>query len=362
VIRTRLRLIISACAIASVIIGVAGCFPKGVVWLPDSTEVIFTENEGARLVRYDLVKKARKVIVEDTKTKTSWPAISADGKKIAVARIETFREKGSATETERTQVIIYDLLGRELQRSRVHSFESKKNVAMKSGSSVSEAGLNWSGPLHKILLSSGRNGCLVYDCVSDSWTSFDVECWPPNNQPVRPDGKGFLVFTKSKLMFADWDGWVSDFSGDPFAFGDLNATAFEWLGNVARVVGTDGIFEFDTNTMRLRFIRQQPMLAEPDESLIWMHTFPNATQLRRIGKYEQTKDGPVELSWKLEVNIPSMKKRRTLFGGDGSSLIESLFFPSPDRKRVAFVKKTPSGEETIIVVDDNGAVVATIAP
>src|SRR5262245_35959121 len=91
----------------------AGCVP--VIWLPDSSGFVYCEGGNAqRIVFYDVKKSERRVVVEKTPASTPWPAVSPEGKKIAVARL--IRDKDQRR-TQSMQVYIYDLQGNEIHRS-----------------------------------------------------------------------------------------------------------------------------------------------------------------------------------------------------------------------------------------------------
>ena len=89
----------------------SGCLPTA-TWLPDSSGFVYTEGAPAkRLVRYDLAKGRPRVLVEDTEGDAHLPAVSPDGKRVAVAQ----GKEG------RLRVILFDLDGKELQRSQFFS-------------------------------------------------------------------------------------------------------------------------------------------------------------------------------------------------------------------------------------------------
>jgi Tol biopolymer transport system component len=97
-------------ALVATLLIVPGCV-NGVSWLPDSSDFVFTTDRG-RLVLYDVKTKAVRVLVEDTKSSTYWPAVSPDGARIAVARLR-FDELKS-----HLQVVVYDLKGKVVHESK----------------------------------------------------------------------------------------------------------------------------------------------------------------------------------------------------------------------------------------------------
>src|SRR4051794_40833832 len=74
----------------------AGCIP-GVGWLPDSSGFVYTGgNEKKQLLLFDVKKKTRTVLVNDVGGPT-WPAVSPDGKHIAVMQFDRDElQKGNA--------------------------------------------------------------------------------------------------------------------------------------------------------------------------------------------------------------------------------------------------------------------------
>src|SRR5262245_22533350 len=72
------RLVIVALAAVA-----SGCV-NGVGWLPDSSGFVYATDR-QQLVLFDLKTKSSEVLVANTGTNTYWPAVSPDGKRIAVA-------------------------------------------------------------------------------------------------------------------------------------------------------------------------------------------------------------------------------------------------------------------------------------
>src|SRR6202165_2287262 len=102
---SSLRLLPALLALAA-----AGCLPNA-AWLPDSTGFVYTggKNKDA-LYLYDLEKKEPRVLVEKG-AGPAWPAVSADGKRIAVVL-----RKDDGT-TVALEAIVFDRDGKEQHHS-----------------------------------------------------------------------------------------------------------------------------------------------------------------------------------------------------------------------------------------------------
>jgi hypothetical protein len=77
-----------------------GCIP-GITWLPDSSGFVYRSGqvyapseERIERVYFDLATKKQRAIVDDNQMSTIWPAVSPDGKSVAVARLIHDEEKG----------------------------------------------------------------------------------------------------------------------------------------------------------------------------------------------------------------------------------------------------------------------------
>ena len=83
----------------------SGCV-HGVGWLVDSSGFVFTTAKG-HLIAYDIATKKQRILLTDrAAATTAWPAVSPDGKQIALARLEL---SGSHT---KLQIEVCDLQGK----------------------------------------------------------------------------------------------------------------------------------------------------------------------------------------------------------------------------------------------------------
>jgi hypothetical protein len=224
------------------------------------------------LVRYDLKRKASKVIVADTKTDTPWPAISKDGKKIAVAEYTLGYVKDSKEFKGTFRIIVYDLDGKGLSRTKVHEVTGTLEMAVTTTEErPGTAYLNWSGPADKILVvgswgpSEGSHlipGALlqtsphvpmtpplggICDLKKEKFTP--IEGIPFPNRPVRPDDKGFLAKDATDHVFYyDWDGGKTSLGNFP-SLDDTKKEAMghvAWVKNTFRVYTTERTIDIDT--------------------------------------------------------------------------------------------------------------------
>ncbi len=214
-------------------IACAGCLPT-VSWLPDSGGIIYTttdwpglDNDSAiiarrggrwmpkelqgRLIHYDLKTKSTRIIAK-AETSTIQPALSPNGRQIAVARLKL--EKGNQTTL---QVVVYDLAGKEIQRSKLFEWGGVPKYDTEVGGIQKYSQLFWAPRENKVLLcANNRSG--IYDLGKHELVMLG-HARPSifGTTPVRPDGKGFLLVKgdpgflepgvrSEALAFVDWEG------------------------------------------------------------------------------------------------------------------------------------------------------------
>jgi Tol biopolymer transport system component len=191
-----------------------GCVP--VTWLPNSSGFIYVnpvkkpgaapgDHPNGQLVHYDLQKKSSRVLVNDIGDGTVWPAVSPDGKRIAVTRFE-----GDPKKDRTVQVVVYDFDGKEVLRSKkfpwVADGDDKGAIRM--------AGMLFWSPKNDKIVVTDFEQTGFFDVRADTMKSLG-KAIPLiyGGTPIRPDSAGCLALVedkdnpkKPKMVFATWDG------------------------------------------------------------------------------------------------------------------------------------------------------------
>jgi hypothetical protein len=185
-----------------------GCIP-GITWLPDSSGFVYTTgglgdfevppHRHGGLFVFDVKQKKPVELVPQTGTHTLWPALRADGQRIAVAGITYDKEKAPALE-----VIVYDRQGKEVQVSRRFEWGNPPPGVNPSDYYTQ---LFWAPRGNKVLVFANRTTGIV-DLEANRVIKQETGC-PAifGTSPVRPDGQGFLLTrANADMAFVDWDG------------------------------------------------------------------------------------------------------------------------------------------------------------
>jgi hypothetical protein len=406
---TRLGGLLKATGLLSCMIFLSGCFP-GVAWLPDSSGFIYTSGkEYQRLALYDVTKKKQTVLVEDTKAQTIWPAVSPDGKQIALVRLSEDKDKDIAL-----QIVVYDRAGKEVKHSKV--FPWKKQMKKKGDltdllllPAAQAPQLFWSPQGNRILVSAFAHNA-IYDLKTDALTyRRQGVLYIFGGSPIRPDGAGFLVAAidldaigkqpakekkEDSYFFVDWNGReksleipatvkdefdkLKDLKNvdklmDPIiliagfcpAIGDSR-----WDGHVALTTGFPMQFRYDCE--KLRFDMRpiiKPELTEDGQLIRQRHTFPGTkVSVRTVFLAAKVKGarGPDDIKVRVETVTPNAAQPRVLF--NATSFCSMI--PAPDGKHLAILCLDPrSGEkkgeerppdQRILVVNQEGELVVGI--
>jgi Tol biopolymer transport system component len=149
------------------------------------------ETPTIQLVHFDVEKKESRVIVDKIESSTVWPAVSPDGKRVAVARFSKDDKDGVTGEIE-----IYDLQGKKVHQSKSFPWcdlsEPSRNYPC----------LFWSPKDDRIVVTTScMTGC--YNVRTDVLELVKKEAGPLilGGTPIRPDGKGCLMLALERGAF-----------------------------------------------------------------------------------------------------------------------------------------------------------------
>ncbi len=349
-----------------------GCIP-GITWLPDSSGFVYT-TENRSLVHFDVAKGKERTIVDDTETETAWPAVSPDGKQVAVARL--VHENGKP---DFLQIIIYDMNGKVTRRSSpfIYSEAGVANDKDNPGGTI----LFW-GPLDNQIIvdtygGSGKPKCAIYDMKGNRISFVPGTAHPAafGGNPIRPDGKGFLVARigdqfVAGMSFIDREGKEHVIAMKPEALDcenkrDMLAWPFLgtswWEGNKAIVFDPMGRFEIDTDRFVGKFTSSPQAQPNNDTDIMQQFAFPSTSKVLRVLQNSKLQaENPYDFQ-RLEIFDSQHKKTKPLIKGARSFIL----FPSPNRKLVAvrMDNETKEGKQSVmfLVVNRQGEIAAQTA-
>jgi hypothetical protein len=353
----------------------SGCIPA-ITWLPDSSGFVYTAGRhGNQLMYFDLAKKEPQTLVEGTKCETLRPAVSPDGKRIALAKITHVRN-----ERDTWRILIYDLTGKLVHSSKVFSesgFIEDEN-RLENTSEV-----YWNSPdfilINKVAFSTKKTisnlgnagGFVLYDLKSDRIVtqqsgyvlSFD-------GKALRPDGKRFLVATSKKdktkrLSVVDITGNARSVTMKPSpaefeeVIGVLLLSGLansSWRDNVAIISSYFGRLEIDTDRLEAFFKPDAAYSADLKEGIRQQADFSNGAWSLQIQCRKEQADNTSKDFGRLLLLDLREKKTQVL----SEDALGAVLFPSPNGKFVAvrWIHKEDERTPSLWVLDQNGKIVA----
>jgi hypothetical protein len=374
-------------ALSVVSLGLAGCVP-GTAWLPDSSGIVYTGGrEHTQLLLYDLARAEQRVLVADTKAPTLWPAVSPDGKRLAVARVQ-FEGKGKAVTL---QVALYSREGKALRRSRVFPLVAEARDPP-SGDRKPLPQLFWAPRGDRIVVHvEGLSA--IYDAKEDRFINLgEALLLTFGGWPFRPDGAGFLVMKNvngwmqdkkgighqdPRITFVDLDG-----KGQPIKapallldsaalkkekdinklMGLLVPTLYEsgWDGDMAHVRWNVDRLRYFTKKGEALIDAVQPEYSG-DFIVQHLHRLPNGARVRVVNLGAiKGKENPGEPDARVELLRPGKKPEVLVERATGCVLV-----PSPDGRQVAlrcvFKGKEKADERhSVLIVNEKGELSANL--
>ena len=369
---SSLRLLPALLALAA-----AGCLPNA-TWLPDSSGFVYTggKNKDA-LYLYDLEKKEPRVLVEKG-AGPAWPAVSADGKRIAVVL-----RKDDGT-TVALEVIVFDRDGKELHHSAKLEWTARQTAG--TDDKTAPQAFWVPGQDQLLVYSDGKTG--VYDLKTKSIVKHEMIISTFGASPILPNGKGYLSYDKEGeggLVVVDWDGKEKKIELTPKdalnTFGNNDSPlqgmlyfplmhASRWDGPAAVVSWNDVRVKIDPDKASGAVEKFKPALSE-DKKVIQQQVrlvgggVVRAAELTKRYTADRGQGDPPFGSYRVEVLKQGAKEPKTLMDGAGFYMI----YPSPDGKK-AVVKCSKSLEaiftdsnpeqDSLFLIDGLGDVAAKI--
>jgi hypothetical protein len=338
--------------------GSGGCIPPGIAWFPDSSGFVYTGGKDKKQLMVFEVgqKKGRALPVKAGSP--AWPAVSPDGKRIAVAWVKM----GDRLTSDMLTVLVVDRTGKVVHRSRDFKDWLLRGEILQV----------WWSPRGDKLLISDERWARLYDLKTEKLTRLPGPAVTFGTTAVRPDGKAFLVHDWKGYRLVDWDGKAQAikpgfsallFKDEPDERAQMLRfplfTDSGWDGPIASVTGLGSRFRIDTGRLSLaKDDVKTPRIHYP--YLRRSYSFPSGVAVRAVDPIEASVEGG---SPRIELVRPSkppqvlVKKAHCL-----------LFFPSPDGKLVAMrwagdlynTFGASEKEDRIVVISARGEVVADL--
>jgi hypothetical protein len=344
-----------------------GCVP-GVAWLPDSSGFYYTGGKDCqKLYHFDLAKGKARLLNAKTDTDSVWPAVSPDGKQLALARLV-----GRDRDPSKLQVALFDRDGKELKRSKMVPW--RKKVGEYDQRQPPQ--LFWSPQGDKILVLADQNTG-IFDVKTEEMNILNDRVGLIfEGTPLRPDGKAFLVTklgAKGELELVDWDGKKKKIQSPDELFESKNELrtmmvvcpcifSSRWDGDKANVRWSDQAIRVDTKKDEATLEKIKPELAADKKVLQHRYQFPKSNVeilLVEIEKGIESGKGDSPYKVRIEVMALDAKKPKIIL----EKAEACVFIPSPDRKTVVIRCSRPlrkGNQDLLLIVNHKGEVMERI--
>jgi hypothetical protein len=365
----------------------AGCEGPGggVTWLPDSSGFVVTgpgasglepehkgrHAKGYSLHLFDVVSKTNMTVLADSGTCTVCPAVSPDGKLIALGRLEVYAHKPAML-----HLIFVDRKGNEQKRSPPFLVCPTPDSVGPDGEPVDtrpalgSTWLVWETAHDKLIVAGKEFGTAIYDPVTNQLRRLGgVAPGVYGGTAVPPDGRGLLTLTLSgeetvRMNLVEWDGTRHAIVLDlPVNRPKMSIQPpvpnkqfpSRWEASTAVVTGPRGTFRIDT---ALRVATFEPSAQEEmrggRKKLVRQHEFPDTLNLLRLySERTHSIDGGTKKPtiWvAVELFDPRLNQTHTVLPKISPLLDVDV---APNGRLVAL-----RAESQIRVVDSRGQVVA----
>jgi hypothetical protein len=175
-------------------LGSAGCVPN-VAWLPDSGGFVYLGGAtGRQILLHDAAAGRQRILVADTGANTEWPAVSPDGRRVAVARLfdsgGRLARSGDVSTPSTLQVVVYRLDGQEAYRSEALPWNPKEYAGYLPHI---QPMVFWAPRGDKLLVYADYTTG-IYDVASGRLVRLNPTApWVFGATPILPGGDGFLA-------------------------------------------------------------------------------------------------------------------------------------------------------------------------